>query len=163
MACLGPDRKGITSGRRDARSLTVLVVIPARVMQPEGSIGGNQSWPIAHCGYGMAFAQRHRGFCCCWHFGHTSAVCTGSGKPWPDSVGGRGSGRLPGLPSTSTYAAFAALEGLLRSYSRTARKPVSAGIHRLFHRHRQLRALWRRSCVVQLLHGFASNAGISAS
>jgi hypothetical protein len=36
IACLVPDRrgKGITSGRRDARSLTFSVVIPARVLQP---------------------------------------------------------------------------------------------------------------------------------
>jgi hypothetical protein len=36
IACLVPDRrgKGITSGRRDARSLTSSVVIPARVLQP---------------------------------------------------------------------------------------------------------------------------------
>ena len=37
MTCLGPGRKGmeITSGRRDARSLTFSIVIPARVMQPK--------------------------------------------------------------------------------------------------------------------------------
>ena len=29
---------------------------------------------------------------------------TGSGDPWPDSGGGWGLGRLPGLPSTSKYA-----------------------------------------------------------
>ena len=40
--------------------LTFSVVIPARVLKPAVSTPGNQKWRIALCGYGMAFAPRHR-------------------------------------------------------------------------------------------------------
>ena len=50
----------ITSARRDARSLTFSIVIPARVMQPGVSTRGKQNWRIALCGYGMTLAPRHR-------------------------------------------------------------------------------------------------------
>ena len=62
VACLGPGREGmgITSGRRDARSLTFSVVIPAQVMQPGISTRGKRNGRIALCGYGMAFSLRHR-------------------------------------------------------------------------------------------------------
>ncbi len=62
ITCLGPGRKGmeITSGRRDARSLTFSVVIPARAMQPKIEERGNQKWRMALCPCGMAFSLRHR-------------------------------------------------------------------------------------------------------
>jgi len=62
MTCLGPGREGmgITSLGRDAQGLTFSVVVPARVMQPEVSTRGKQSWRIALCCYGMTLAQRHR-------------------------------------------------------------------------------------------------------
>jgi hypothetical protein len=61
----GPGREGkeITFRRRDAQGLAFSAVIPARVLQPEIEQRGNQNW-------------------------RTSAVRTGSGDPWPDSVGG---------------------------------------------------------------------------
>ena len=43
----------------------------------------------------MALTPRHRGQDLCWcltHVERTSVVRTGSGDPWPDSVGGRGVG-----------------------------------------------------------------------
>ena len=62
ISCHGPGRRGqgITSGRRDARGLTALVVIPARVMQPGIGQDANQRWHVALCSYEMAFALRHR-------------------------------------------------------------------------------------------------------
>ena len=72
---------------------------------------------------------------CVSHRWCTSAVRTGSGDPWPDSVGGRGSGWLPGLPSTSKYAPFLLAVARWSACSRTTRNPVSATIHRLPHRH----------------------------
>ena len=136
MPCLGPGRKGmeITSGRRDARGLTFSAVIPARVMQPEVSTRGKQKWRIALCGYGMTLAPRHRVHCCVSHRWCTSAVRTGSGDPWPDSLGGRDLGWLPGLPSSSTYAPFQLAEARWSACSRTTRNPVSATLHRLVHR-----------------------------
>ena len=67
MTCHGPGRRGegITSGRRDARGLTALVVIPARVMQPGIGQDANQAWHMALCSYGMAFVLRHRVHLCC--------------------------------------------------------------------------------------------------
>ena len=54
-------RLGITSPRRDARSLTVLVVIRIRVMQPGCSAEKRSTWPMAQGSYGMVFAPHHRG------------------------------------------------------------------------------------------------------
>jgi hypothetical protein len=50
----------ITSARRDAQGLTFSLVIPTRAMQPKSEERGNQKWRMALCGYGMAFALRHR-------------------------------------------------------------------------------------------------------
>ena len=139
--CLGPGRQGqgITSGRRDARGLTFSVVIPARVLQPGVSTRGKQNWHLALCCYGMTLAPRHRvhRLCvasCVSHRWRTSAVCTGSGVAWPDSAGGRGSGWLPGLPSSSKYAFFQVAVARWSACSRTCRNPVSAGLHRPAHR-----------------------------
>ncbi len=93
MLCQGPGRKGkeITSGRRDAQGLTVSVVIRTRVMQPGVSTREEQNWRIALCGYGMTLAPRHQvHLVCVSHRWRTSVVRTGSGDPWPDSVGGEG-------------------------------------------------------------------------
>ena len=135
IACLGPGREGmgITSLGRDARGLTFSAVIPARVQQPGVSTRGKQNWRIALCGYGMTLAPRHRVHCCVSHRWRTSAVHTGSGDPWPDSVGGRESGWLPGLPSTSRYVPFQLAVARWSACSRTCRNPVSAMIHRLPH------------------------------
>ena len=137
MTCLGPDREGleITSGRSDAQGLTFSAVIPARARQPEGSTGVDQKWLMALCGYGMAFAPRHRGHLCGSHQGRTSAVRTGSGDPWPDSVGGEDLGWLPGLPSSSKYAPFRVAVARWSACSRTTRNPVSATPHRLPRHH----------------------------
>jgi hypothetical protein len=143
MACLGPGREGmeITSGRRDARGLTFSVVIPARVLQPGVSTRGKQNWRIALCGYGMTLALRIAFTCFVSHRWCTSAVCTGSGTPWPDSVEGRGSGWLPGLPSISRYASFQLAVARCSTCSRTCRNPVRATLHR--HASRPGEVLWR--------------------
>ena len=51
------EREGITSPRRDARSLTSTAVIRARVMQPGISTRGNQKWHMACPIIWMAFAH----------------------------------------------------------------------------------------------------------
>jgi hypothetical protein len=96
------ERKGITSLGRDARGLTFSAVIPAQVMQPGIATRGKHKWRMALCDYGMAFAPHHR-----VHVGFVAFRAhlrsgTGSGDPWPDSLGGKGPGWLPGLPSTSS-------------------------------------------------------------
>jgi hypothetical protein len=128
MTCQGPGREGreITSGRRDARGLTFSVVIPARALQPGVSTGRKLNWRIALCGYGMTLALRIAFTCCVSHRWRTSAVCTGSGTPWPDSLGGRDLGWLPGLPSSSRYAPFQVAVACWSACSRTTSNPVSA-------------------------------------
>ena len=144
MTCLGPGRKGleITSGRRDARGLTFSLVIPTRIQQPGGSTGGTQNWRLALCGYGMTLALRHRVHGCGSHRWRTSAACTGSGDPWPDSVGGQGSCWRPCLPSSSTYASWQLAVARWSACSRTCSTPLSAAIHRPRRRdhHRDKRA-----------------------
>jgi hypothetical protein len=55
----------------------------------------------------------------------TSTVRTGSGDPWPDSLGRQGPGWLPGLPSSSRYTPFQLVVSRCSACSRTCRNPVS--------------------------------------
>jgi hypothetical protein len=119
-------RKGTTSLGRDAQGLTFSAVIPARVMQPGFLTRGNQNWRIALCCYGMTFTPRHRVHLLCV----ASLVHLRSahrlGDLWPDSLGGRGSGWLPGLPSSSNYAFLLVVVGSGGSSFRT---PNASTIH----------------------------------
>ena len=83
-------RNAITSLVRDARGLTSSVVIAARVMQPRGSTIAGFVVAYRSCGYGVMSAPHHRVHVGLTHVGRTSVVRTGSGDPWPDSVGGEG-------------------------------------------------------------------------
>jgi hypothetical protein len=106
MPCLGPDREGkeITSGRRDAQGLTFSVVIPARVLQPEGSTSGNQKWHMALSCYGMTLAPRHRVHWSGFIQSHLHG-CTGSDRPGrtvlegESRVGYRASPQVQSTPS----------------------------------------------------------------
>ncbi len=83
-------RTAVTSLLRDARGLASAVVIAARVMQPGGSAIATSQVAYRSCGYGVMFSLHHRVHCGFDAFERTSIVRTGSGDPWPDSVGGEG-------------------------------------------------------------------------
>ena len=83
-------RRTITALVRDARGLTSSVVIAARVMQLGGSTIVGFVVAYCYCGYGVMSAPHHRVHSGLTHIERTSVGRTGSGDPWPDSVGGEG-------------------------------------------------------------------------
>ncbi len=82
----------------DARGLASAVVIAAWVMQPRGSTLVDSIVVYQCCGYGVMSAPHHRDHVGLTHVVRTSVLRTGSGDPWPDSLGGEvGLAPIPSL------------------------------------------------------------------